>query len=211
MKEKIVEVDIDTIQPNLWNPNVVSDDDMEKLRHSIEMGYFQPIVLWHKDNSYIIIDGEHRWRIMKEKGYNKIEALVLEDKDLLEVGRKLGLEGVTSEEIAKSLTYLLNKARGDIDVVLLAEMVSSMKFAENLLRLSKQEIEVLEVINKTPESELEVIKEEKEEENPTVMLRIKLTHQEYEEWKKLKKSLDVDDRTLLTKLMYYYKTNNNAQ
>jgi len=209
MKEKIVEVEINSIQPNTWNPNVVSEEDMAKLRHSIELGYFQPLVLWKKEEGYVIIDGEHRWKILKEKGYNKVEALVLTDDDLLSLAEKLQLPIEEPSEVAKSLTYLLNKARGDIDVVMLAEMVSSMNFAKELMKLSDQEMEILQVINRVPKNEMEVIEKNlQQEEAKPIMLRVKLTHQEYEEWQELRKKLDMDDRKLLTYLINFYKHHN---
>lgn len=61
-------VHIDQVQANDWNPNAVANQEMELLYTSIrEDGYTQPVVtVWDPEvRKYIIVDGFHRYTIMK--------------------------------------------------------------------------------------------------------------------------------------------------
>lgn len=60
-------VESEAIQANDYNPNSVAAPEMELLRLSIrEDGYTQPIVAFHEDGGYIVVDGFHRNRVGKE-------------------------------------------------------------------------------------------------------------------------------------------------
>ena len=57
------------IIPNDYNPNAVAPPEMKLLYDSIKAdGYTMPIVCYYDEASdhYIIVDGFHRYRIMKE-------------------------------------------------------------------------------------------------------------------------------------------------
>lgn len=57
----------DAIKANDYNPNSVAPPEMELLHVSIsEDGYTQPIVSWHRDDIYEVVDGFHRNRIGRE-------------------------------------------------------------------------------------------------------------------------------------------------
>ena len=62
-------VPFDKIVPNTYNPNTVAPPEMRLLYDSIrEDGYTMPIVCYHdrENDTYIIVDGFHRWRIMRD-------------------------------------------------------------------------------------------------------------------------------------------------
>jgi ParB-like chromosome segregation protein Spo0J len=55
------------VEANDYNPNSVAPPEMKLLEHSIrEDGYTQPIVTWHKDGPYEVVDGYHRNRVGQE-------------------------------------------------------------------------------------------------------------------------------------------------
>lgn len=65
----VIAVPFEKIVPNTYNPNRVAPPEMKLLYESIkEDGYTMPIVCYHskKEDLYAIVDGFHRWRIMKE-------------------------------------------------------------------------------------------------------------------------------------------------
>ena len=86
------------LQPNVWNPNVMSAEMYRKELSSLrKFGYVNPMLVRHKGSGYEIIDGEHRWRALHELGYDEVEVTII--------------EGIGDEE-AKQLTIVLNETRG---------------------------------------------------------------------------------------------------
>lgn len=62
-------VPFDDVQANDYNPNSVAPPEMELLRVSIMAdGYTQPIVTFHENDRYTVVDGFHRNRVGKECG-----------------------------------------------------------------------------------------------------------------------------------------------
>ena len=65
----VTAVPFEKIVPNTYNPNNVAPPEMKLLYDSIrEDGYTMPIVCYYspKQDIYAIVDGFHRWRVMKE-------------------------------------------------------------------------------------------------------------------------------------------------
>ncbi len=55
------------VTANDYNPNSVAPPEMKLLERSIsEDGYTQPIVSWHRDDMFEVVDGFHRHRVGKE-------------------------------------------------------------------------------------------------------------------------------------------------
>jgi len=74
-------VDINLVEANDYNPNVVSGVNMDLLRTSIEQnGFCYPVItIYDKDkNKYIIIDGFHRFKILKELKSDIVPIIILE-------------------------------------------------------------------------------------------------------------------------------------
>ena len=62
-------VPFEKIIPNTYNPNTIAPPEMRLLYDSIkEDGYTMPVVCYHdrENDTYIIVDGFHRWRIMRD-------------------------------------------------------------------------------------------------------------------------------------------------
>lgn len=114
---KQLEVNIEDIFPNKWNPNVQDNKIFEKEKNSIKKyGFIQPILVRDIKQTpdsiiYEIIDGEHRWKACKELGFTKI---------------KIESIGIITDEIAKLLTINLNNLRGKDDILKRAAILRSL-------------------------------------------------------------------------------------
>jgi ParB family chromosome partitioning protein len=75
-----LDVDIDLIRPNRFQPRTTMDDDrLEDLARSIRAnGVIQPIVVRRAGDGYEIIAGERRWRASQRAGLLKIPVVVRE-------------------------------------------------------------------------------------------------------------------------------------
>jgi ParB-like chromosome segregation protein Spo0J len=111
---KVRMIPMDKIVANDYNPNKVAPPEMKLLKKSIEEdGYTMPIVVYYdKDNdSYVIVDGFHRYRCAKEYfGLQEIPATIIE-KDL-------------TNRMASTIRH--NRARGTHQIKSMSEIVLSM-------------------------------------------------------------------------------------
>lgn len=116
---KVIAVPFEKIVPNTYNPNSVAPPEMKLLYDSIkEDGYTMPIVCYYspKEDLYAIVDGFHRWRVMKEHA------------DIYE--REKGLLPVTvidkplSNRMASTIRH--NRARGSHDVGLMSNIIKEL-------------------------------------------------------------------------------------
>ena len=147
--EKIVEISIDLIDPNPFQPRKAFDDEeLSELADSIkQQGLIQPIALRKVGDRYQIISGERRTRATKIAGLSTIKAQVFEDLDdkamaewaLIENIQRVDLNPV---EIARSYQQLIdNHGYTHED---LSKIVSKSRSAiTNSLRLLKLPEQVL--------------------------------------------------------------------
>ena len=129
----ITMIAVDKIRPNNWNPNVIPEDVLRKLRAEIEKkGMCEPIhVRTHeKTGAYEIVDGFHRWSIAKEVGLTEIPAII-QDYD---------------EQEAKIKTIQLNYMRGTAIPIRMANLIhelsKEMTIEELAKRLPYEEVEL---------------------------------------------------------------------
>lgn len=115
---KIVEV-----IPNDYNPNVVSVDMMAKLMAEIaHKGLCEPIIVRQAGDAYTIVDGEHRWRICRDLGWQEIPCIV-QDYD---------------DKEAKIKTLQLNYLRGQAVPVRLAALIHDLNKEISLEDLARR-------------------------------------------------------------------------
>lgn len=71
-------VNINDIEPNKNQPRKYFDDDaIHELADSIKQhGIIQPLILQKKENYYVIVAGERRWRAAKVAGLKEIPAII---------------------------------------------------------------------------------------------------------------------------------------
>lgn len=124
----VILMDIDKVKPNDYNPNSVPTHYMELLLESISAnGFCFPVVTIYDpdDEVYVVIDGEHRYRIFKDYleadklpivvlphnmekrmcatvQFNKARGVHQVEKDA-DIIRKLIEQGISEEQIAKKL------------------------------------------------------------------------------------------------------------
>lgn len=115
----IIQVPVEKIVPNTYNPNSVAPPELKLLHDSIkEDGYTMPIVCYHvkAQDIYVIVDGFHRYRIM------------LEYPDIYEREGGMLPVSVIDKPIAHRMASTIrhNRARGSHDVDLMSNIVKEL-------------------------------------------------------------------------------------
>ncbi len=116
---QIKAVPVEKIIPNTYNPNTVAPPELRLLYDSIrEDGYTMPIVCYYcqSDDTYIIVDGFHRYRVM------------LEHRDIYEREKGLLPVSVIDKPLAQRMASTIrhNRARGSHDVDLMSNIVREL-------------------------------------------------------------------------------------
>ena len=112
--DEIIEVDLNELRPNPYQPRVVFDDEkLTELADSIkEHGVFQPIIIKKSIKGYEIIAGERRVRASKLAGLSKIPAIIrsFTDEQMMEIAllENLQRENLSSVEEAKAYDLMIN-------------------------------------------------------------------------------------------------------
>jgi len=103
---------IDKVRPNEYNPNRIDEKNLAKLKADIQRkGKVPPIVVRPTgQDEWEIVDGYHRWAILKELGHTRVPAVVWE----------------IDETEAKLKTLQLNYLRGNPIQVRLANLVHDL-------------------------------------------------------------------------------------
>lgn len=79
---KVIEIDIDKIKTNPYQPRTVFGDDISELAESIKAnGLIQPLTVKAEDDNYVLIAGERRLRAMKSLGYLSAPCIILDVSD----------------------------------------------------------------------------------------------------------------------------------
>ena len=115
----IIAVPIEKIVPNEYNPNSVAPPELKLLYDSIkEDGYTMPIVCYYdrEKDLYIIVDGFHRWRVMKDY------------PDIYEREGGMLPVSVIDKPIAGRMASTIrhNRARGSHDVDLMSNIIRDL-------------------------------------------------------------------------------------
>ena len=125
-------VPVESLQPNQYNPNRMSEKDFELLLRSMrEDGFTQPVIALRDTKQ--IVDGEHRWRAAGSLGMKTLPVVFV---------------NMTPEQ-ARIATLRHNRARGSEDLQLSAdvlrdlEKLGALDWAADSLMLSDAEIEKL--------------------------------------------------------------------
>ena len=124
---EIVKVDINELISPEYNPRQITDDEMGKLKNSInEFGYVAPIIV-NKHNNHIV-GGNQRYEALKSLGYTDVDVIFVDEPDL---------------NREKALNIALNKISGDWDTVKLKEILINLN--ENDFDLSLTGFEKIEL------------------------------------------------------------------
>lgn len=114
-KESIVELELDKVFPNPDQPRKTFDEDkLIDLAESIkEHGVLQPILVAPRDDKYMIIAGERRYRACKRAGLQTIPALIreLDEEKIMELAliENVQRDDLTAIEEARAYDILQRK------------------------------------------------------------------------------------------------------
>ena len=149
--EEIVELNVDDLRPNPYQPRTVFDEKaLKELSESIkENGVIEPIIVKKSIKGYDVIAGERRLKASKLAGKETIPAIIrqLSDDKMAEIAllENLQRENLTSLEEAKAYKKLLEKL--NLTQEELAKKVSkSRSHITNMLGLLRLPNEVQEMI-----------------------------------------------------------------
>jgi len=122
---KVVDIPIEQIKPNDYNPNILEDKLLLQLQKTIQSyGFLQPIVVVKSKNeeTYTIVDGEHRYNSCVALNYSTAPCVIV-DFD------KFG---------AMIQTISMNRLRGSLDAIKMAEVVSFLRKTYSFEELADQ-------------------------------------------------------------------------
>lgn len=107
--EEIVELNLNELRPNPYQPRKIFDDEaLKELASSIkEHGVFQPIIVKKSIKGYDIIAGERRFRASKMAGLEKIPAIIRDftDEQMMEIALLENLQREDLSVIEEALAY----------------------------------------------------------------------------------------------------------
>lgn len=114
-KDSVLEVDVNSIDPNLDQPRKTFDTEkLNELAQSIKTyGVVQPIIVQKSGNRYTIIAGERRYRASRLAGINNVPVVVKEytKREYMEVSlvENLQREDLNPIEEAQAMKLLMNE------------------------------------------------------------------------------------------------------
>ncbi len=152
--KKFQEIDVRIISPNPFQPREDYDlQGMEDLKNSIaEKGVIQPVTVREKNDRYELISGERRLRAVKDLGYEKIPAYILEiesDDEMLELAliENIQREDLNPIDVARGYQRLIQELHLTQEQV--AQKVGKERSTvTNLLRLLKLPSEIQESLKR---------------------------------------------------------------
>ena len=147
---EIVKVNINELISPEYNPRQITDDEMEKLKNSInEFGYIAPIIV-NKHNNHIV-GGNQRYEALKSLGYTDVDVVFVDEQDI---------------QREKALNIALNKISGEWDFVKLADIIDDLElndFDISLTGFDDLELENFGIEDQNEHESVEVAEDDYEE------------------------------------------------
>ena len=150
--EKIVEMKINEIEPDINQPRKMFDEEkLTELADSIkEHGVLQPIIVTKRDDFYQIIAGERRWRASKLAGLKTIPTIVrnYDEKKIREVSliENIQRENLNPIEAAKAIKELMEEH--NLTQEQLAKTLGKSRSAiANTVRILNLDERVIDLVN----------------------------------------------------------------
>ena len=158
-KINVVNIPIDEIQPNAYQPRKNFDDEsLDELTNSIKTyGVLQPIVVRRRGRSgYEIIAGERRWRACIKAGLKEIPAIIKDAKDMdsaiLALIENIQRENLNFIEEAEGYRQLIQEC-GVTQEELAIKLGKSQSTIANKMRILKLPPEIIKIISQEKLSE----------------------------------------------------------
>lgn len=102
-------ININEIEPNKDQPRKYFDDDaIHELADSIKQhGIIQPLILQKKENYYVIVAGERRWRAAKIAGIKQIPAIIknYSSQEIVEIALIENIQREDLNPIEEAIAY----------------------------------------------------------------------------------------------------------
>jgi len=147
-----MEVNIDSIRPSPYQPRLIFDQ--EDLKQEIKKdGLLSDLVVRKRGEFYELIDGERRWRVLKELGWETVSVRVVDADDAMarlsvyklnkirenytveeeaRYFKKLADEGMTPLEISKQLNVDLHWVSAHLNVFKFPEAIQKAVWAKQI-------------------------------------------------------------------------------
>jgi ParB family transcriptional regulator, chromosome partitioning protein len=156
MSEEMVEIDIDLIEPNNFQPRTnFNEEKLEELAQSIKSnGVIQPLLVRRIDNGkYQLVAGERRWRASQRAGLLKVPCVVkdIPDDKMLELALVENIQRQELNAIEEAQAYKrLVETLGFTQEMVAQRVGRDRTFITNYLRLLRlpEDIQELVVIEK---------------------------------------------------------------
>ena len=146
MTLKIKDIEINKSQPR----KQFNEDSLQELADSIaQHGVIEPLVVTKRDNYYLLVSGERRWRAAMKAGLTEVPVVIKDynDQQILEIGliENIQRENLNPIEEAQAYKKLIEEFHLKQDDV--AERVSKSRVAiTNIMRLLKLCQQVQEMV-----------------------------------------------------------------
>jgi len=154
---RIVEIELEKIVPNRFQPRKTFNEDISELAESIRAhGILQPITVRPLGEKFEIIMGERRYRACEKLGLHKIPAMVvnMNDREAMEVALIENLQRQDLNPIEEALSYKRILDTGYTTQEQLAQRIGKTQSTiANKLRLLSLEKEVQSALLKNQISE----------------------------------------------------------
>ncbi len=145
-------MDINKIEPNRDQPRKNFDEDaLQELADSIsQKGVLEPLLVFPRDDYYMIVSGERRWRAAKKANVKEVPVIIRDDlteQEILEISLIENIQREDLNPIEEALTYkrLLEEFNLKQDEV--AERVSKSRTSvTNSMRLLKLDERVQQMV-----------------------------------------------------------------
>lgn len=150
-ENSVIYIDIAQIDPNKNQPRKKFDEEaLKELSESIlNHGVIQPIIVVSKNDRYMVIAGERRWRASKIAGLKTIPAIIKNytEKEIKEVSiiENLQREDLNPIEAAQAIKELMDEY-GWTQEVVASRLGKSRPVIANTIRLLQLQPEVIQLI-----------------------------------------------------------------
>ena len=150
-KEEIVELNIDELRSNPYQPREVFDEEaLEELAASIkEHGVFQPIIVKKSIKGYEIVAGERRVKASRMVGLKTIPAIVREfdDTEMMEIALLENLQREDLNAIEEATAYIkIMEAKNLTHEELAKVLGKSQSYVTNMIGLVRLPNEVKQMV-----------------------------------------------------------------
>ena len=113
----VIAVPVDKVKANAYNPNAVAPPEMKLLELSIwEDGFTMPVVCYRDGDEYEIVDGYHRYTVLKTS-----QRIYEREQGMLPV---VVIEKDISNRMASTIRH--NRARGSHSIELMSNIVAEL-------------------------------------------------------------------------------------